>query len=537
MCCAKGAVTLPIANDTPEQLWILLTETRVNANGKRVWTDRTAHFQQNIRSYNNAMSFTSLGAKIDRAITMNGVGVYTFRIQGALHHSMGSLLPPPGETPRFAQVYMFESAQEQLQFRQEIHPYLAVDILELLSTVLQEVNPYVQFWRNAAQRMAENAQLTIRLTMLDPTVRDPRRYNRPAADEVAAIIVQPESDDEPLDRDIIIQHRHTGELQRISQHSPCYMSMRYPLIWLHGEEGWHPLIPLADIHLAENADLHARRRVQINSESDDDDEQDLPRHGRGGSKRVSQSQYHAFQLHKRDGIFSPLLHAGRLCQEYCVDAWVCTEANRLQWVRTNQAKLRADCYNGLQDVIGTGVEEDAHRLGRQIILPSSIPGTPRYMKQLYQDAMAICRHYGRPDYFVTFTCNPKWDEITSEIPAGSNASDHPEIVSRVFSLKLKALIDDLLNKHVLGKTVADVYVIEFQKRGLPHAHILLIMNHDDKIRDVEGIDDTICAEIPDRNIDPILYDIVSCNMMHGPCGPAYPNLPCMMDGKCSKRYP
>ena len=56
MCCSKGAVTLPIANDTPEPLRILLTETRVNANGKIVWTDRTAHFQQNIRSYNNAMS-------------------------------------------------------------------------------------------------------------------------------------------------------------------------------------------------------------------------------------------------------------------------------------------------------------------------------------------------------------------------------------------------------------------------------------------------------------------------------------------------
>jgi hypothetical protein len=535
MCCAKGTVTLPMPNDTPEQLRILLTETRVNANGNIVWTDRTAHFQQNIRSYNNAMSFTSLGAKLDRAITNNEGGVYTFRIQGALHHAMGSLLPPPGETPRFAQVYMFDSVQEQLQYRQETHPYLAVDILELLSTVLREVNPYVQFWRNAAQRMAENPQLTIRLTMLDPTLRDPRRYNRPAADEVAAIIVQPENDDEPLDRDIIIQHQHTGELQRISQHSPCYMSMRYAVIIPCGEEGWHPLIPLADIHLAENANLHARRRVRIDSESDDD-EPDAPRHGRGGSKRVSQSQYYAFQLHKRN-IFSPLLHAGRLCQEYCVDAWVCAEANRLQWVRTNQAKLRADCYNGLQDAIGTGVEEDAHRLGRQIILPSSIPGTPRYMKQLYQDAMAICRHYARPDFFITFTCNPKWDEITSNIPAGSTAADHPEIVSRAFSLKLKALINDLLKNHVLGKTVADVNVIEFQKRGLPHAHILLILNQDDKIRGVEGIDDTICAEIPDRNIDPDLYNIVSRNMIHGPCGPAYPNSPCMVNGKCSKKYP
>ena len=63
------------------------------------------------------------------------------------------------------------------------------------------------------------------------------------------------------------------------------------------------------------------------------------------------------------------------------------------------------------------------------------------------------------------------------------------------------------------------------------------MNHDDKIRDVEGIDDIICAEISDRNIDPELYDIVTSNMMHGPCGPAHPDSPYMQDGKCSKRYP
>ena len=454
---------------------------------------------------------------------MNAAGVYTFRIQGALHHSMGSLLPPPGERPRFAQVYMFDSAQEQLQFRHETHPNLQLDILQLLSAILQEINPYVQFWKNSAERIAENAQLTIRLTMLNPTVRDPRRYNRPTADEVAAIIIQPENDNEPLDRDIIIQRRNTGELRRISQHSPCYIPMRYPLIFPHGEEGWHPLIPLTDINLADNVNLHARRRTHINSDSENDnDMQDAPRHGRGGSKRVSQSQYYAFQLEKRDDIFSPLLHAGRLCQEYCVDAGVCVESNRLQWIRTNQSKLRAECYNGLRDAIGTGVEEDAQRLGRQIILPSSIPGTPRYMKQLYQDAMAICRHYGRPDFFITFTCNPTWDEITSNIPAGSTATDHPDIISRVFNLKLKALMNDLLHKHVLGRTVADIYVIEFQKRGLPHAHILLIMNQDDKIRDVEGIDDIICAEIPDRNIDPDLYDIVTSNMMHGPCGPAHP---------------
>ena len=99
------------------------------------------------------MSFTSLSAKLDRAIIniMNAAGVYTFRIQGALHHSMDSLLPPPGERPGFAQVYMFDSAQEQLQFRHETHPNLQLDILQLLSIVLREVNPYVQFWENTIE--------------------------------------------------------------------------------------------------------------------------------------------------------------------------------------------------------------------------------------------------------------------------------------------------------------------------------------------------------------------------------------------------
>jgi hypothetical protein len=81
-----------------------------------------------------------------------------------------------------------------------------------------------------------NEQLTIRLTMFDPIVRDPRRYNRPTGEEVAAIIVQPEKYNEPLDRDIIIQHRDTNEVRRISQYSSCHIPMRYPLIYPHGDE-------------------------------------------------------------------------------------------------------------------------------------------------------------------------------------------------------------------------------------------------------------------------------------------------------------
>lgn len=58
----------------------------------------------------------------------------------------------------------------------------------------------------------------------------------------------------------------------------------------------------------------------------------------------------------------------------------------------------------------------------------------------------------------------------------------------------------------------------------------------DKIT-ADKIEDAISAEIPDPNIDSHLHEIVIKNMIHGPCGSINPNTPCMVDGKCTKKYP
>ena len=81
-----------------------------------------------------------------------------------------------------------------------------------------------------------------------------------------------------------------------------------------------------------------------------------------------------------------------------------------------------------------------------------------------------------------------------------------------------------------------MYTIEFQKRGLPHAHILAILEPEDKPRSVDDIDSIVCAEIPDPNEQPLLHDTVTRCMLHGPCGRDNPS-PCMKDGKYSKHYP
>ena len=175
--------------------------------------------------------------------------------------------------------------------------------------------------------------------------------------------------------------------------------------------------------------------------------------------------------------------------------------------------------------------------GQPLILPSSFQGSPRNMLQNYQDAMAIVRKYGKPDFFITITCNPKWPEIVTNLQQGQSVEFRPDLVARVFKLKLDALLDDIGKHHVLGKPIAKIHVIEFQKRGLPHAHILLILCSEDKPNDGEQVDRMISAEIPDSATQPRLHEIVTKHMIHGPCGKYNMNSPCMFDGSCSKKFP
>ncbi|UYV74027.1 hypothetical protein LAZ67_11001874 [Cordylochernes scorpioides] len=60
--------------------------------------------------------------------------------------------------------------------------------------------------------------------------------------------------------------------------------------------------------------------------------------------------------------------------------------------------------------------------------------------------------------------------------------------------------------------LVDMYA---KKRELPHAHILVWLAN--KFRPTQ-IDTVICAEFPDPIQDPLLYNIVVKNMIHGPCG-------------------
>lgn len=93
---------------------------------------------------------------------------------------------------------------------------------------------------------------------------------------------------------------------------------------------------------------------------------------------------------------------------------------------------------------------DSKNTGKCVILPSSFVGSSRYMNQLFQDSMAVVREFGKPDIFMTVTCNPHWPEIIAELFEGQQPEDRPDIVVRVFKRKLEEIKKIFYRKQYLA---------------------------------------------------------------------------------------
>ena len=142
----------------------------------------------------------------------------------------------------------------------------------------------------------------------------------------------------------------------------------------------------------------------------------------------------------------------------------------------------------------------------------------------------------QPDFFITMTCNPNWPEIVNNLKPGTKAEDRHDLNARVFRGYLDGMLTDLLKNGYMGRRIANTHVIEFQKRGLPHAHILVMLHPDDKPQCGEDLNDYVCAELPPQ--DGPLRRAVLQHMLHSECGPGS-GQPCMDDDDkyCKKNFP
>ena len=530
-CCNNGKVCLEKRQPFPAKLEILFphreSETDVDitilplslqTRGIRVIRD---NFMRYIRHYNGAIAFASVCADVQ---TIRSRGPPVYKVHGQVYHYIGPLRPRNDDDHQslsFGELYFIDTADAVLHQIQNIaHPSAEVlpDLLEYLGTVIREINPLakkcMQMREVVDSRYRDVPNLQVYFHQ--HSAKRLRAATAPTATEIAAVYSS--TDEINAEQQFYILQRDPTEscreLSRLSASDKEVDPMCYPLLFPRGEHGWH--YDMTTTRVIPNC--HASERKQ----------------------RISMREYITHMIADRGG-FNALLRSNRLFQQYIVDAFVRIERMMLQWQRHNQQKLRVDTYKGLQDYLLGEAAERHVKAGKVIVLSSTFPGSPRHMNALYLDAMAICQAYGSPDYFITFTCNPQWPEITSALLPGQIPADRPDVVATVFQLKLNELIDDIVDKHVLGRVLAYTYTIEFQKRGLPHSHMLIILAEDDKVRDCSIIDNIISAEIPDKDLHPTLYEKVKSFMIHGPCGHMDVNAPCMADREdgriCIRNFP
>jgi hypothetical protein len=277
--------------------------------------------------------------------------------------------------------------------------------------------------------------------------------------------------------------------------------------------------PIADVPTAHGSDNHRQQQLSV-------------------------MMYAKYVLQVRDNFnmrlqYDKILAGEKLTQQYILDLFLIMESNNHEYIRRNQDKLKTADYTMLKEAIAAN---EARQEGKYVVLPSTSIGSPRWYAGQYHDGMARVRQLGKPDLFVTFTANPDWPELKGSMRQSQQDSSpfvmhRPDLVSRVFNMKLRALIKDIIKNNVFGRPIAHIYVVEWQKRGLPHAHILIFLAPEDKPKQPFEYDHFMTAELPDPTKHPDLFELVKKHMVHGPCGEYNNKCPCMRNGRCTKKYP
>ena len=514
LCCNGGKVSLPLFPSPPKLIENLLTGKTVEAK----------LFRENTRSFNNGLALSSI--KVNLRHFNNGYNPSVI-FEGKVSQLYGPLIPENGEEPRFSQLYIHDPATEHtMRVKNMCLPTnlskdqvrIITQTVQKLQNLLRKVNPFVKDFLHICEipdDQLKDGKIVLSCRKKDrPNDAHERRYNTQTSFSEVSILTN------FLPSDLVLRKRGGG-LQHIYDLHPDANPLHFVLLFPYGTPGYSEFMKHND-------------KV----------------------KRVSPREYFAFHLNMRDLDADFLFRFGRLFQEYICLAFTTIENQKLKFQKNNQSALRADTYKNVKDVasmrvpIGDKISKDDHqiKIGKRIILSKSFIGSPRWYHSKFQDGMAICRKYHKPDFFITFTCNANWEEIKRELREGETAQNRPDIVARVFKLKKDQLMKDITSGNIFGKVPAFLWVIEFQKRGLPHAHILVILAEADRINSSEDIDNAISAQLPpDPSLLPIgseeraqaerLERIVLQNMVHGPCGKMNPSSPCMVDGKCGKGYP
>ncbi len=181
-CCHRGKVALDPLPDPPLPIRSLLTDQ----------TSQARHFHCHIRQYNCSFAFTSF-CTTENDEVLNSRSPWTWKTGYQLYHCAGTLLPPDGEQPVYAQLYFYD-ADDVIHYRTRRNPNLWGEIIDILHRSLSECNPFSQVFLHACDILHRINSGNLAIHIVADPLTDQRRYNIPTVDEIAVVIVGNDQD-------------------------------------------------------------------------------------------------------------------------------------------------------------------------------------------------------------------------------------------------------------------------------------------------------------------------------------------------------
>ncbi|XP_074355736.1 uncharacterized protein LOC141695387 [Apium graveolens] len=258
----------------------------------RMWKEerkRGPTFHRLIRLYNAIFAFTSTDGNIDHSIN-NGRAPYVYRLNGQNQHIFGSLIPNDNETPKFCQLYIYDTINEvdnRLRWV-SAHDRESVDkeVVRGLITILDETNQLVGEFRLHSKlsdlRVEENVIFLALMKLL------------------ALWLVTEETCGDCY---IIVNEKGKG-LVRVYYVHPKLMALQYPLLFPRGEDGFH-----SKIKFQKTADSSCKPRSFLS---------------------LKNYYSYTFQIRESNG------------------------KTRLWWIRTHQTTLRNELYSNICRSVSRG---------------------------------------------------------------------------------------------------------------------------------------------------------------------------------------
>ena len=471
------------------------------------------HISRSSSAYNNIFALCATGVQNDQGggWEKNMVGSHCVKMNGRTYHKMNNATN--STKPSGGVSYMTFDCHEAIQAhvdelngvraegsgeirRGVVYDTVRHELVDRMQDLLLQHNKYAKELRTIGNLINENKIVVVNGVS---TIRGQTDYF-----EVAQITSQNPSGE----RVLTVQWKDQSKLDLITMNSCQMEPISYPLLFFYGENGWgiDPKTSSSERQVSFMSYLASRILkpeyvysdvegfdVFMQCRARDDDE-----YGNPVYRRVNR-----FQI------------LSRLMQVYMVDQVSRAIDFRLRWIQKNQDTIFSGTERDLNidhgDMDGGDEEDsDAEELfehhSKTDYLPSSFFGSKCYLRKKAVNALTIMSELGRASFFLTLTCNTEWPEIRSQLLEGQDAYQRPDITVSVFKHRLQAFLNNLTK----GKYWPDgspksvsyiLHVIEFQHRGLPHAHIVFRINETPTDLEVSEtinlVDSMISAELPE----------------------------------------